>query len=252
MKKYFYTDGKEKFGAFTKEELKSQNLSKDTKIWCYGMDNWTALKNIPELADIINPIPPKPNVTKKKEVKKTESKFGKEKKWIFALLGIILIVLLLSYFGNSKGKYDKKLYNEIVKNSYDADEDFDMYVDKFYRDLGIYGIYPPKPKVKIIKFSKLDESKMTTHIHGMSWGFKNDDKIEIYINPSSWKKFNKPMRYWLMYHELSHDILNVDDLPATKENEGKLMYPKISDYEHKSMDDFIESFKKLFEEHAEK
>ena len=54
------------------------------------------------------------------------------------------------------------------------------------------------------------------------------------------------MRYWLMYHELAHDVLNVDDLKVIEANEGKLMYPEFSKYEGKSMDDFIESYKTLF------
>jgi hypothetical protein len=80
----------------------------------------------------------------------------------------------------------------------------------------------------------------------------NDDIIEIYINPSTWKSFNKPMRYFLMYHELSHDVLNVDDLSNLKVNEGKLMFPAISTYESKTMDDFIESSHELLEEIASK
>jgi hypothetical protein len=55
-----------------------------------------------------------------------------------------------------------------------------------------------------------------------------------------------------MYHELAHDILNLDDLDNKPINEGKLMYPEISTYEKKNMDDFIESFHSLFEEHAKK
>ena len=73
-----------------------------------------------------------------------------------------------------------------------------------------------------------------------------------YINPSSWQQFSKPMRYFLMYHELAHDVLNLDDLDNIAINEGKLMYPEISSYEKKNMDDFIESFHTLFEEHSKK
>ena len=105
-----------------------------------------------------------------------------------------------------------------------------------------------KPKLTTIKFSKLDQIENTTHIHALSYGANDDDIIEVYINPSTWIKFDKPMRYILMYHELSHDILNLDDLEATPWNEGKLMYPAISSYENKNMDDFIESAHALFEE----
>jgi hypothetical protein len=48
-----------------------------------------------------------------------------------------------------------------------------------------------------------------------------------------------------MYHELSHDVLNLEDLPK---NEGKLMFPSIATYESKTMDDFIESSHVFFEE----
>ena len=105
--------------------------------------------------------------------------------------------------------------------------------------------------MQIIKFSKLDQLDNTKHIHGLSFGSGDDDRIEIYINPSTWEQFNKPMRYFLMYHELAHDVLNLDDLEPKSWNEGKLMYPAISSYENKNMDDFIESTHALFEEQSE-
>ena len=55
----------------------------------------------------------------------------------------------------------------------------------------------------------------------------------------------------LMYHELAHDVLNLDDLEPKSWNEGKLMYPAILSYETKNMDDFIESGHALFEEQSE-
>ena len=110
---------------------------------------------------------------------------------------------------------------------------------------------PKKPKVKIIKFSRLDQLDDTTHIHGMSFGINNDDLIEIYINPSSWESFNKPMRYMLMYHELAHDLLNLEDLaPTGSNNEKFLMYPHMSDFRNLTMDEFIESYQKVFLEYS--
>lgn len=35
------------------------------------------------------------------------------------------------------------------------------------------------------------------------------------------------MKYWVMCHELSHDVLNVDDLPDTEKNKGKLRRRKV-------------------------
>lgn len=276
MTKYFYTDGSNKFGPFTKEELAAQKLTRQTKVWCYGMDDWTTLAQVEDLKEIYNAIPPELNkkpvqkevvekeVVEKKLVQpevppvKIETKTSPIKKsntskpikkWAIAI-GALTGIALLTYVV-FKNQSEKRIYNEIVKNAYDASEDFDMYVTKFYRDLEFYGIYKQKPYKQIIKFSELDKLEETTHIHGVSYGFEDDNKIEIYINPSSWKNFNKPMRYFLMYHELAHDILNLDDLEMNPSHEGKLMYPAISAYENVSMDDFIEAFQKTFEDYID-
>ena len=58
MKKYFYTNGIDKIGPFSLEELKEQNLSRDTKVWFYGLDNWKPLYEIEELNSLTNSIPP--------------------------------------------------------------------------------------------------------------------------------------------------------------------------------------------------
>jgi|GEM_PF-6826929 len=59
-----------------------------------------------------------------------------------------------------------------------------------------------------------------------------------------------------MYHELTHDILNVEDLPDTEENKGKQMYPYVSKYftmdtgTVMTMDYFIEHFHSFIDEEA--
>ena len=262
MTKYFFTDGKEKYGPFSKEELKNQTISRTSKVWRYGMDKWMYLSELPELNDVLISIPPdlksKPtnqdptnriNFEAQSNQKLRASPSKQEKKSSSVIIWLIAIFIVLFFaYSVTQNQSDVNLYKEIVANSYDTDEDFDMYVQKFYRDLAFHGIYPKKPKLTTIKFSKLDQIENTTHIHALSYGANDDDIIEVYINPSTWIKFDKPMRYILMYHELSHDILNLDDLEATPWNEGKLMYPAISSYENKNMDDFIESAHALFEE----
>jgi hypothetical protein len=255
MDKYFYIDGKEKFGPYSKEELRSQNILRTTKVWCFGMDKWTELSEVPELSNIVNSIPPElqiknsaTEVSPKTEIKpsKESNNYSSFTKYLTVIIGIIIIsIFTYTVFRNQS---EVTQYNEIVSNSYDSDEDFDMYVQKFYRDLEFFGIYPKKPELQIIKFAKLDQLDNTTHIHGLSYGGGDDDIIEIYINPSTWQGFNKPMRYFLMYHELAHDVLNLDDLDAEPSNEGKLMYPAISSYENVNMDDFIEMSHALFDE----
>jgi len=260
MNKYFYTDGVRKFGPFSKEELRHQKISRRTKIWFYGMEKWTELSEIEELKDMHSSIPPDLNNRYSSSLNETpsiENQLNQEPpmpsiknsqigKWIIGSVLILFIsILAYSIFQN---KSEENFKNEIAASSYESDENFEMYVEKFYRDLEYHGIFPKKPKKKIIRLSRLDQLDNATHIHGVSFGGNDDDVIEIYINTSTWNNFNKPMRYFLMYHELAHDILNVEDLEATIDNEGKLMYPEISSYEKKNMDDFIESSHALFDE----
>ena len=282
MRKYFYTDGENKFGPFAKEKLLNQNISRDTKVWYYGLETWTKLSEIGDFEEELKNIPPglKPRIERGKGKNEKQTNTKREKaggdsyKWIIGLLlAIVVAGIAYSYFTNNAetetekeqsaekektAKAEQKLpelpqksfYEEVVEKSYNGDEDFNMYITKFYRDVNIYGIYPKRPSTIIIKFARLDQMDRATHVHGVSFGLGDDDRIEIYINPSSWKDFSKPMRYILMYHELAHDILNLKDLEPTVGNKGRLMYPEISKYEGKDMDDFIESYHELFEEIA--
>jgi hypothetical protein len=247
MKKYYYTNGNKRLGPFSYDELRNQYITKDTMVWFQGLDKWTKLSEVYELTELTHRF--QQNNYSNLNKNSTFIKPGINNKTTKIVL-TSTAVLVLFLFGYSKyNKYqEKQLYNEIASSAYETDEDFDFYVSKFYRDISHYGINPKKPKIKIIKFAKLDQMDGTTHFHGLSFGIHDDDKIEIYINPSTWEKFNKPMRYFLIYHELAHDILNMEDLEGISEHEGKLMYPVIYSNESKSMDDFIESSHALFEE----
>jgi len=262
MKKYFYTDGVEKHGPFSFEELKQQRITRETKVWYYGLEHWTKLADLDELKAITNSLPPPLKNTKEIVEKQAEianemnikiSPSKNRKKLIrggFIAFVSILALCIIFFFIQKQNQYN--LYQEIKSSSYEADVDFDFYVEKFYRDIAVYGIFPKKPTTSIIKFAKFDHITDATHIHGISCAINDDDKIEIYINPSTWNSFKKPLRYYLIYHELAHDVLNLDDLANSSENEGKLMFPAIASYEAKTMDEFIESSHALFEEVAAK
>jgi hypothetical protein len=263
MIKYFYTDGIDKFGPFSKEELKSQKITRKTKIWYLGLNEWTQLEEIESLNDILISIPPelhKSETIEKRGFRKAENQLFENIfklknnstafRWFLGTIVSILLFFIVRELIIKQSEVDLK--KKIESNSYNTEENFDVYLKKYFRDLSYFGIFPKKPKVVTIKFSRLDQFDNTTHIHGISYGINDDNKVEIYINPSSWEKFSKSMRYYLIYHELSHDILNLSDLEAIHENKGKLMYPELSSYENKNMDEFIESSHALFEEQSKK
>lgn len=263
MKKYFYTDGENQFGPFSIEELLEKNISRETKIWYYGLQTWTPFNQLEESSEFLQKLPPPINIQpppipsiEPPKIYIYEPKTLKsdtKPKWVNILVAIFvlsLIVLAIWAITFSEKESEEVDYEAIVESAYDADEDFSIYVEKFYRDLNVLGIYPKKPSEVIIKFARLDQITNSTHVHAYSFGIYNEDLIEIYINPSSWEKFNKPKRYFLMYHELAHDVLNLDDISHDETNKGKLMYPLIESYERLTMDDFIESYQALFEEVA--
>ena len=173
-----------------------------------------------------------------------QTRIKKEKLFnvLIAMIGIFILICIVQFWPSSgSNDSDSKdianslsssdLYRRVSSSSFDSDVDFDIYVEKFYRDARFMGIFPIRPKTTIIRFSPLDQTECLAHIHGLSFGVDNDEKIEIYINPSTWKTSNKPMRYVLMYHESAHDVLNLRDLDQTESNEERLlMYPALGDF----------------------
>lgn len=61
MKQYYFSDGQERFGPFSFEELRNQSISKDTLIWHEGLDEWIKAGDLPELTTLFElPTMPPP------------------------------------------------------------------------------------------------------------------------------------------------------------------------------------------------
>lgn len=265
MRKYFYVESGLAKGPVSKEELEALGLPSETLVWYYGLEGWIPLGEVDEFRKERIVPPPLPVIGKVADLR-TEVKSGSKpqhkrkafhirKKTVVGVLVAVAAFIFVMVCVLTPSAAEMQ-HRRIARSSYDdPNVDFSFYVDKYYRDLEFYGINPVRPKLQIIRFADLDKMVDTKEYEGVSYGFGQDDKIEIYINPSSWKRFTKPMKYWVMYHELSHDVLNVDDLPDTEENKGKLMYPYISKYFTMdtgmvmSMDYFIEHFHAFLEEY---
>ena len=153
------------------------------------------------------------------------------------------------FFNITKSVVFEDQYNNIDNNYVGDYENFEPYVDQFYRELEQSGIVKVRPKKINIRLESLDTSKSTYHMHGFSIGFDNDDIIDITINKRSWNTFSKAQKYYLIFHELAHDVLNLDDLDYNNPNEKNIMYPSIHSFKSLSMDDFIDNFNLLLEEY---
>ena len=242
MKSYYFIKDGSQQGPFSLSELKNQDITRDTEVWFYGLEDWTKLSAIEELEELAWQPAREYDATNGRGI------------GFFLLILVAGTVIFISFLGepDDKQNKDKTAPQTSSANAiYDVEEDFEMYLSKFYRDARYLGIYPPKAETTIVKFTKLDQQEATAHIHGVAMGMNDDNRIEIYINPSAWDNFNKPMRYVVMYHELAHDILNLEHQQSDDQNTEKLlMYPDLADYRSFTMDQFIASYQTAFASHA--
>jgi hypothetical protein len=51
-RQYFIMQNDQQTGPFTLEQLKTMQLSKDTKIWYQGLDSWKTIEEIPEIMQL--------------------------------------------------------------------------------------------------------------------------------------------------------------------------------------------------------
>jgi uncharacterized membrane protein YhaH (DUF805 family) len=59
MKKYYYSDGKDRVGPLTIEELKSAaDLTPETLVWYAGLPTWVRAADVAELSDVFMSVPP--------------------------------------------------------------------------------------------------------------------------------------------------------------------------------------------------
>lgn len=234
--KYYYVINNSRKGPCSIYDIKDANLSPETLVWREGFNNWTKYSEVEEFKDIHNLSPQKESIVLKVILISVAVAFG----------CILAVSSVFSSLIKSDSKKNIENVNNIIRSaSFETEEDLHIYVEKFYRDLEAVGIIKVKPAKCIIKFSNMQQHAETVNYHGISMGYGQSDKIEIYINYDSWKHFTKAQKYWLMYHELSHDVLDIDDLPANESNFGKLMYPMTSRFQSISMDQFIEAFHDL-------
>ncbi len=58
MKDYYLIEKGEQTGPFSLDDLKNKNLSKESKIWVEGLENWVNAESITELKSILSKTPP--------------------------------------------------------------------------------------------------------------------------------------------------------------------------------------------------
>lgn len=234
MKHFYYQCNGQSCGPYTDSEILDKRLPKGTYIWHEGLESWILIENSPVFSKYYNG-----------SHLYIGGVFKPVMIFIFALSIVFLCIYGQVMFATINAEVESK--DDVQETAFsDPSVDFDMYLEKFYRDIEFYGIRTVMPNSVTIKFANLNKYKGTVNYNGISYGYNDDSKIEIYINPTFWKHATKAQKYWVMYHELCHDLLNLDHTTESQENIDKLMYPYMNCNHITHMDDFIEAYQEAF------
>lgn len=102
MTQYFYTIGQQQFGPVAKEELQGK-ITKETLVWCEGMQNWVKAGDVDDLADLFPNIPTPPPMPEQKQstnnIKTSQSAIHVQNSNNMKSKGIAYLLWLLSIFG---------------------------------------------------------------------------------------------------------------------------------------------------------
>ena len=138
---------------------------------------------------------------------------------------------------NQKKSTIKKLKTSVQGFSYEEINvyDLDKMIDLFLKDCISNGI-KINPDMNV--YATFDS--MNDDILALAYGLGNDEEIIIKVNPINWKQASIQKKWYIMYHELGHDVLNL-----LHGQGGKMMYPFVDrDY---TWDEFYNDKKYMFE-----
>ena len=133
--------------------------------------------------------------------------------------------LFETYYKNGKLK-DKILYEydeiKLKFRSLIGDtniEDVNVYdleamIRLFLKDCELNNIKLPSDYKITSTFEPLDDGVLA-----LAFGIFNDEEIIIRVNPKEWSNASNPKRWYIMYHELGHDVLNLQHGQG-----GKMMF----------------------------
>lgn len=126
------------------------------------------------------------------------------------LLKILFIGLL---FINCTSQVKEPVY------TYELSKELQPYVFEYLSTLEKYDIKFKKQSFIVV----FDADIMRTHLVGQAKGMFNDDLVYVKINPSLWQELTTKQKRHLIFHELSHDIFNIEHT-----TEVELMKPSMT------------------------
>lgn len=117
MKKYYLHNGTENIGPLDLDELKAKAITKNTQVWCDGMEDWKNAGEVEELKNILSVVPPP--IAKKPEIKPEPIDSNKKTHWFWRMtrvLGILIIVFvaIIAFVDYMNAKNSGSSYEESI------------------------------------------------------------------------------------------------------------------------------------------
>ena len=107
-------------------------------------------------------------------------------------------------------------------------------IEVFFEDCKINNIYKKLPDKVYATFEPLDSPLL-----GISYGKDRDDIVFLKIDPERWSKASITQKWYLIYHELGHDVLNFEHGEG-----GKMMFNFID--RNYTWEEFFKDKKNMF------
>jgi hypothetical protein len=116
---------------------------------------------------------------------------------------------------NKKKTLDNLRFNIGNKNLKDVNVyDLKEMVNLFLEDCKLNNLNVPKVQNITSTFEPLEDGVLA-----LAFGMNKDNEIIIKVNPKEWSKATNEKRWYILYHELGHDVLNLEHGEG-----GKMMF----------------------------
>lgn len=126
---------------------------------------------------------------------------------------LTIIVLLVGFTGGAQEDETRIIENHLRYNSIECKVCTDTYVDDFYADMNSHKLNTGTPRDRIVvRFSDFNTipDEAAREFAGLAAGYRDDSRVEIYLDLDAWAQATRVEKYQLIYHELAHDLLDSD------------------------------------------
>lgn len=253
--KYYISDGKQKFGPLSIEDLENYSIDENTLIWYKGLEKWKYAKNVPEILQLIkgkkqetqSDVPPRP-------VEKPKNKVNTLKYFVVILTIIFIAVIGFEILNKSDSKnnnikdasevsieqLNKSDIINLLKDYYRVDKDRNLNKYQSYYSCPIENYFnnkyvSHKELDKMVKnsWSLTSFAKNTPDYDNLNFNYKDS----IYV-------INYPLTYEYILKRNGEKNINTYDATIKLNDNGKIFYINNVKTSGKKIDYDFSSFKK--------